>query len=519
MKNNMEMKIREFHQARWNELIITEMSVPGERGVLVPRAEEEVVREVGNGVGVLGDLARKSAPDLPEISQVRVNRHYIRLSQENFGADNTLQISQGTCTMKYSPKVQEHFAARSADLCAIHPLQDQETIQGILEVYYKTAEFMAEISGLDKVSFQPSGGANAIDANASVIRAYHQAQGDHNRTEIITTMHSHPAVPGACSMNGYKIITLMPSENGLPDIEEFKAALSENTAAIFVTNPEDTGLYNSQIKEFTKAAHEVGALCAYDQANANALLGIARAREAGFDLSHFNLHKTFSGPHASAGPGCGAMAVKEFLTPFLPKPTVEFDGAKYYLDDNRPQSIGRVRSFLGHVQIVLRVYMWCMQLGAKGLKEASVISVLNNQYMTKKILEEVPGVSLYFDKGQRRMEQTRFSFEKLMEDTGFGIGDVNRRLVDFAIPEIWESHHPHTVPEPFTPEPCESYSKEDIDYYVAVIKHVAKECYENPEIIKTAPHNVASHMPTIDAQEFEEVATTWRQYKKKFLNK
>jgi glycine dehydrogenase subunit 2 len=505
-----------YHQARWDEPIIFEMSVPGERGVLVPMACESVVSEVGDATSAIpAGLRRKKAPALPEVNQMRVNRHFYHLSQETLGTDVTLGISEGTCTMKYSPKVQEHMAARHPGIVDIHPLQDPETMQGILEIYYKVEEFLKEISGMDAFSLQPGGGAHGVYTNASIIRAYHRARGDHNRKEIITTMFSHPCDAATPNTAGFKVITLMPDENGYPDLEAMKAALSERTAGIMITNPEDTGIYNPRIEEYVKAAHAVGALCSYDQANANGMLGIHRAREAGFDLCHFNLHKTFSAPHGSMGPATGAIGVKEFLKPYLPVPRVEFDGQKYTLNYNCPESIGKVRTFFGNTNVVLKSYMWIMQHGAEGLKEAAICSVLNNQYFMKKI-SEIPGVVITYAKGKRRLEQVRYSWEKLKQDTGVGTDDVNKRIVDFGIEHYWTSHHPWVVPEPFTLEPCESYNKEDLDEYVEALAQISKEAYENPEFVKKAPYKAASHRPTHEAiDDAELIAVTWRQYLKK----
>ena len=518
-KTLKKVEIKEFHQARWNEPIVMELSVPGERGVLLPKVEEEIEKEVGTID--IGTIKRKSPLNLPEINQPRLVRHYSRVTQEVMGSDNTLGISQGTCTLKYNPKVQEHMALdkRIAD---VHPLQDVSTMQGILEIYYKTGIMMQQLAGMDKFSFLPTGGGQAIYVNAQLVKKYHEAKGNTEKTEIVTTLHSHPVDAAASSTLGYKIITLMPDPvTGLPNWEEYKAALSEKTAAIFITNPEDTGIFNDRIDQFVKAAHDVDAVCVYDQANANALLGIARAGEAGFDLMHFNLHKTFSAPHGSDGPGCGAVGCKAEFVKFLPKPTVEMKDDKYYLDYDRPESIGYVKFYMGNAQAVLKAYMWCMNLGFDGLKQAATVSVLNNQYMTKEILEKVPGTKLYFDDGRRRREQSRLSFEGLMEETGCGIIDVNHRLVDYGISELWMSHHPFTVPEPFTPEPCESYNKEDIDYYVEVLKRIAVECKEDPEMVKSAPHKAARHAPlevpeTSTDEDFKKLATTWRTYVKRF---
>jgi glycine dehydrogenase subunit 2 len=516
MGRNQETLLRNFHQARWDEEIIFEMSVPGERGVLVPQAEEQIRDAVGDGVSTIpANLRRKTPPALPEVNQARVVRHFMRLSQETMGTDVTIDISQGTCTMKYSPKFQEHVCARNPGITEIHPLQDEGTIQGILEMYYKFEQFLKEISGLDAFSFQPSGGAQGVFTNASIVRAYHEQRNDRKRTEIITTMFSHPCDAASPATAGYKVITLMPNESGYPDLEAMKAALSERTAAIFVTNPEDTGIYNPRIDEYVTAAHNAGALCAYDQANANGMLGVARAREAGFDLCHFNAHKTFSTPHACMGPAMGANGVISKLAKFLPVPTVEYDGNKYFLNYDRPESIGQVRSFFGNAAIVLRGYAWIMQLGADGLREVAHCSVLNNNYLEKK-LREIPGVVVQYAHGKRRLEQVRYSWEKLKQDTGVGTEDVQRRMADFGLQHYWTSHHPWVVPEPFTLEPCETYSKDDIDEYVAVLRQISKEAYENPDIVKNAPHNSVVHKvlsPAID--EPERIAVTWRQYKRK----
>ncbi|MCF8069433.1 MAG: aminomethyl-transferring glycine dehydrogenase subunit GcvPB [Desulfobacterales bacterium] len=517
-----KVKIRDFHQARWNEPIVMELNIPGERGVLIPKADKEIKNEIGDGVSNLKSLKRKSELGLPEVNQARLVRHYIRLTQECMGSDNTLGISQGTCTLKYNPKINE-FLVKHPGLLDVHPLQDDDTMQGVLEIYYKTEQIMKELAGMDKFSFLPGAGGQAIYSNAVIVKKYQEYKKNTHKNEIITTLHSHPVDAAASSTVGYKIITLMPNdETGLPDWNEYQAALSEKTAAIFITNPEDTGIFNKRIDEYTKAAHDIGALSVYDQANANALIGIARAGEAGFDLMHFNLHKTFSSPHGADGPGCGALGCSDELAKFLPKPTVEFNGSKYYLDYDREHSIGYIKQFLGNTAAVLRAYLWCMNLGEEGLRQAATISVLNNQYMTKEILDKVPGTSIHYNvDAEQRMEQTRLSFDKLFEQTGLGIMDVNNRLIDYGISELWMSHHPFTVPEPFTPEPCESYNKEDIDYYVEVLRKIANECKNTPDIVKNAPHKASKHSPVriplhSTEEDFKHLATTWRAYIKRF---
>lgn len=516
MRRNYNTYLRKFHEAKWDEELIFDLSVPGQRGIHVPSPDESIVKEVGKGTDRIPEkMRRKKAPSLPEVHQARVNRHYLRLTQEILGNDMTPDISQGTCTMKYSPKVQEHIAARNPNITEVHPLQDSKTMQGMLEIYKKTEEMLCEISGMDAFCFQTGGGAAACFAGASVIRAYHESRGDTKRDEIITTMFSHPADAGAPATAGYKVISLLPDEDGLAGLESMKAALSERTAAIFVTNPEDTGIFNPAIKEYVDAAHAAGALCYYDQANVNGIMGISRAKEAGFDLIHYNIHKTFSSPHGGMGPGCGALGVRNALKPFLPIPRVEFDGKEYHLNYNCPQSIGKVRQFIGNTHVILRAYMWIMQLGAEGIKEAAICSVLNNQYLMKKI-SMIRGVKIHYAKGKRRLEQCRYSWETLKEDTGFGTVDVSKRLVDFGMQHYWQSHHPWIVPEPFTLEPTESNSKDDLDEYAAVLAEISRECYEEPDVIKNAPHNMPIHDTVSDEiNEFDKIAVTYRQLKKR----
>ena len=516
MGRSKDTLLRNFHQARWDEEIIFEMSVPGERGVLVREAEEAVQRDVGDGVSAIPSaLRRKELPGLPEVNQVRVLRHFLHLSQETMGTDVTIDISQGTCTMKYSPKVQEHIASRHPGMIELHPLQPEDTMQGMLEIIYKLEQFLKEVSGMHQFTFQPGGGAHGVYTGASMIRAYHAARGDTKRDEVITTVFSHPCDAAAPATAGYKVITLMPDESGYPDLDAMRAAVSDRTAGIFFTNPEDTGLYNPRIQEFVDIAHEAGAVCYYDQANANGMLGIARARDAGFDLCHFNLHKTFSVSHQCMGGAVGAVGCTEELAKFLPAPLVEYDGAKYRLAGGGEGGIGKVRSFLGNAQSLLKSYAWILHHGADGLREAAECAVLNNNYMLKK-MSEIPGVVVRYAEGRRRLEQVRYSWGKLYEDTGVGAGDVQRRMADYGLQHYWTAHPPELVPEPFTLEPTESFSKDDIDEYVAVLRQISKEAYEDPELVKSAPHNQVVHkVPAPSIDEPERIAVTWRAYQKK----
>jgi len=506
--------LRRFHQAQWDEPVIFELSQPGQRGVLLPQVEPGIREQVGDVASRLPDpLRRKTPPKLPEMSQIHVLRHYDRLSQENLGVDLNIDIGQGTCTMKYSPKVNDQLA-RSPKMSDLHPLQDESTVQGILEIMYRLEQMLKEISGMDRFSLQPGAGSAAIYTNVAMIRAYHAARCDTARDEVITTIFSHPSNAACAKTAGYKIITLYPNQDGYPDLEALKAALSERTAALMITNPEDTGIYNPRIADFVDLVHAAGGLCSYDQANANGILGITRAREAGFDLCHFNLHKTFSTPHGCGGPAAGASGVTASLAPFLPRPTVEFDGQRYYLDFDRPQSIGKIRPWYGVAQNLLKAYAWIMSLGADGLREVSEIAVLNNNYLLSQVLN-IRGVSAPYAKGKRRIEQVRYSWEQLTGDTGVHTDEIGQRIVDYGM-HYWTSHHPFVVPEPMTLEPTESYSKADIDEYVATLKHISEEAYTAPEIIHTAPHNSTVHQTEHECLDNpDEWAVTWRAYKRK----
>ncbi len=508
-------RLRDFHQARWDEPVLFELSAEGERGVLPPRTEPGIERVVGDVAASLPTVVRRSKPPaLPEISQNRVLRHYLRLSQENLGADLNVDVGQGTCTMKYSPKVNDQLA-RSPKIAELHPLQDEETVQGVLEIMYRFEGFLKALSGLDAFSLQPGAGSAAIYANASIIRAYHASRGEaEQRREIITTIFSHPSNAACAKTAGFDIVTLHPGPDGYPDLKALKAAVSDRTAGLMITNPEDTGIFNPRIREFVDAVHEVGGLCAYDQANANGILGITRAREAGFDLCHFNLHKTFSTPHGCGGPAGAAIGVTRRLAKFLPVPVVTFDGKRYHLDYDRPASIGKIRPWYGVAPVILRAYAWVMSLGADGLREVAKVAVLNNNYLLKKMLE-IRGVTAPYAKGKRRIEQVRYSWEELSKETGVHTEDLGLRAADFGV-HYWMSHHPWVVREPCTLEPTESYSKADLDEYAAILRHVANEARTDPERVKTAPHRSTVHRADHAALDNpEEWAVTWRAYLRK----
>lgn len=504
-----------YHAAAWYEPLIFELGNPGERGVIMPSAETKITERVGNVLErIPKKLRRKNSVQLPEMSQPHVVRHFMRLSQMCLGADFNIDLGQGTCTMKYNPKINELLASLP-EMSELHPLQDEDTVQGILEIIYRCDLFLRAISGLDQFSFQSGGGTHSIFTNACILRAYHEERGEGDkRNEVITTAFSHPANAATAATAGFRVITLYPEEDGYPSVEALKQVLSERTAGLFITNPEDTGLYNPHIKEFTHLVHKAGGLCIYDQANANSIIGVARAREAGFDMCHFNLHKTFGAPHGGSGPACGACGVRKELAKYLPAPVVEFDGKKYYLNYNRPNSVGKIKGFHGNIQAVLRSYAWILSLGPDGIKEVAETAVLNNNYLAKKLLN-IPGITLPYNPKKRRLEQIRYSCKELTEQTGVSTEDLANRIVDYGVTDWYPSHHPRLVPEPITLEPTETYSKDDLDEYAAIVAKMFQEARTNPEIIKTAPHRstVKQADPSAPADP-NRWAFSWRMFKK-----
>jgi glycine dehydrogenase subunit 2 len=509
------MKLRKYHSAVWDEPVVMEMGAPGRRGCHFPLADKRVREAVGGADKLVpAGLRRRNKPALPEMSEPDVLRHYLHLSQETLGM---MGISLfGTCTMKYNPRLTEDIACRPG-LAELHPAQDPSTLQGLLQAVHTFDLMLRELSGMARFTFQPAGGADAAYTFACITRAWHEARGElGRRDQIITSIQSHPCNPATAAAAGFDVITLPLEENGYPSLEALKAAVSERTAALMINNPDDMGIYNPAIREWVDVVHAAGGLCFYDHANFNGVMSRLRARELGFDACMFMLHKTFGVSKGGGGPAVGAFGCTEELAAYLPGPLIECEGDRYVLSEGGAHSIGRVREYLGNLQQVFKAYAWTRAMGAAGIREAADISVLVNNYMEKELLKirgvsrSHPGIDGW------RIEMTRYSLEQLYQETGVSVMDVSNRMVDFGVDAPWLAHEPWLVPQPITPEAGEMWSIEDIDYWIAVLKQISDEAYENPEIVKTAPHNQAVHRPgTLSLDEPENWAMTWRAHRRK----
>ena len=423
------------------------------------------------------ELSRKEKADWPELSEVDVVRHFTRLSTWNHSVDAGL-YPLGSCTMKYNPKINES-AARLSGFATLHPSVGDEYSQGSLGLMYELASYLAEISGLDEVSLQPSAGAQGELCGMLIISAFHKDQG-RRRTKVLVPDTAHGTNPASCAIAGFQAVQIKSGPDGILEPDEVKRRLDDQVAAIMITNPNTLGLFEKRIAQIAEAVHEAGGLVYCDGANLNALLGVARPGDLGVDVMHFNLHKTFSGPHGGGGPGSGPIGVKSHLAPFLPIPIIVKDGKIYRQDSDRPKSIGRVRGHYGNFGVMVRAYTYIRELGAESLRDVARMSVLNANYIRVRLAGTYnlpyPGICMHecvFD------ESTLARFEiKTM--------DLAKRLIDYGI-------HPPTVYFPLVVkgaimiEPTETESKDHLDYFIAAMEEIANEAKTNPDLLHAAP--------------------------------
>ncbi len=504
--------LREYHAAVWDEPLIMEQGAPGRRGFVPPAPIADT--EGQEALAALAPaLLRATPPRLPEVAEPDVLRHYLHLSQETMGM---LGISLfGTCTMKYNPRVNELLAARDG-LAEIHPHQDDETVQGLLEAIHSFDHMLCQLSGMDRFVFQPGGGAAAAWTHAVITRAYFADRGElAQRREIITTAQAHPSNAATAAAAGFDVVTLPIESDGYASLDALRAALSERTASLMINNPDDMGIYNPHIKEWVQAVHDVGGLCFYDHANFNGVMGRLRAADLGFDACMFMLHKTFGVPKGGGGPAVGAYGCTRALESYLPGPLVVATDRGFARQEN-PNGVGRVREYLGNANLVVKAYSWLLAVGGDGVHEAADLSVLANNYMQTRLLA-IPGVTMSFPHlTKHRLEMTRYSLGEYTEQTGVTAVDIQNRMTDYGIDAFWLSHEPWIVPEPFTPEAGETWPIEDIDYWIDVLAHVLDEGRQDPAMVRSAPHRqVAAQLDPSALDDPQRWATTWRAYERK----
>lgn len=501
--------IKEFHQAKWNEPVIFELGHRGKIGHRLRDVDKIIREEVGDVLSKIpSNMRRKKSPNLPEISEVEAVRHFTRLSQMNWGVDCGI-YPLGSCTMKYSPKINE-VIANLGHVANIHPYQDERTIQGALEIMYKLERWFAEITGTHRVTLQPAAGAHGEFTGIQIIRAYHELNNQlDQRTEIVVPDSAHGTNPASAVMGGFDCVVVPTNENGLVDIDALQNAVSENTAGLMLTNPNTLGLFEREIGDISKILHSAGALLYYDGANLNAILGKVRPGDMGFDIVHVNVHKTFSTPHGGGGPGAGPLGVSSELEKFLPVPLVEFDGEKYFFDYDRPHSIGKVKGFYGNFAVIVRAFAYILSMGPTGLEEVAENSVLNANYIARKLLK-TEGYELPYAPKTPRKHEVVFSTTPLLQKTHISALNVSKRLLDYGV-HAPTNYFPLIVHEALMIEPTETEPEEELNRFVDALKKISEEAFTNPELVLSAPHNTSvSKLDEVKAAHPKTMRLSWR---------
>lgn len=420
---------------------------------------------------------RKTNMHLPQVSENDISRHYTEIAKKAYGVNDGF-YPLGSCTMKYNPKINEDIAALPG-FKQVHPLQPEHTVQGCMEVLKTAEQYLCEITGMNRMTFQPAAGAHGEFTGLLLIKAYHESRGDNKRTKIIVPDSAHGTNPASAAMVGYSVISIPSAKDGGVDLEELKKAVGEDTAGLMLTNPNTLGLFDRNILEITKIVHEAGGLNYYDGANLNAVMGMIRPGDMGFDVVHLNLHKTFSTPHGGGGPGSGPVGCKDLLAEFLPGSMVEEEEG--YVFNHPAHTIGQVKSFYGNFLIVVRAMTYLFMLGKEGVPEASKHAVLNANYMMAQLKD-------VYDMAYQGpcMHEFVMSLARLKKETGVSAMDIAKGLLDYGIhpPTMY---FPLIVPEALMAEPTETESKETLDQVIAVLRSLHETALTNPEALHQAP--------------------------------
>ena len=455
--------------------LIFELSKPGRKGYSLPKNNfgEYSVDNIPE------NLKRKKDAMLPECDELTVVRHYTNHSNNNFGVNNGF-YPLGSCTMKYNPVVNEEIAGMQA-FAALHPLQPDFTVQGALGVYKGLQQALCALTGMGGFTINPYAGAHGELVGLMVIRAYHASRGDQKRTKVIVPDSAHGTNPASAAISGMEVVEVKSTADGCVDVEALKPLLGDDVAAMMMTNPNTLGLFERNIPEITALVHECGGLMYYDGANLNAMLGISRPADMGFDVMHINLHKTFSTPHGGGGPGAGPVGVRKGLEEFLPVPFVH-DGEMLTMSEDNEHSLGRISAFAGNFLVALRAYTYILTLGREGLKQVGTLATLNANYIKERLKDvyelPIPGICKH-----------EFVFNGLKDkSTGITTMDVAKRLLDYGYhaPTIY---FPLLFHESLMIEPTENESKETMDAFIDVMRKIAEEAASEPETVHSAPHN------------------------------
>lgn len=456
--------------------LIFEISKEGRQGYSLPKNE---FKEQYCPCALPATLKRDKAPLLPQVTEFDVVRHYTNLSNKNFGVDTGF-YPLGSCTMKYNPRINEEISALPA--FNLHPATPDDAAQGALEVYYNLAASLAEISGLSAFTLNPYAGAHGELTGLMIMRSYHEQRGDYKRTKVIVPDSAHGTNPASAAVCGLEIVEVKSTANGTVDVEDLKPLLDDTVAGIMMTNPNTLGIFETEIPEISRLVHEAGGLLYYDGANLNAVLGKCRPGDMGFDIMHINLHKTFSTPHGGGGPGDGPVGVRAGLEQLLPNPQVKkSDDGRFYLACDE-KSAGNISGFLGNFGVILRAYTYILTLGRENVKMVGPLAVLNANYVKESLKDDyllpIEGVCKH-----------EFVFDGLADkSTGVTTLDIAKRLLDYGYhaPTIY---FPLLFHQSIMIEPTETESKETLDEFIAVMKKVAREAIENPDIVKNAPYS------------------------------
>ena len=479
--------MNEYCQTKRETPLLSEISRKGRKGYSLPAP-------LGIPLHLPPHLARKNL-NLPELSEPEVVKHFVALSQKNYGVDSGI-YPLGSCTMKYNPKLADKIASL-AGFTETHPFQDVSTVQGTMELMYELEKMLCVITGMDAFTLQPSAGASGEFTGVLIIKSCLPT-----REEIIIPDSAHGTNPASAAMAGFKVVEIPSNREGTVDIDALKAAVSKKSAGMMLTNPNTLGIFEENILEISKIVHDAGGLLYYDGANLNAIAGIARPGDMGFDIVHLNLHKTFGTPHGGGGPGSGPVGVKQFLEKYLPVPCIKKENDRYVWEYARPATIGKVHSFYGNFSILVRAYAYLLSMGDR-LSEMSEIAVLNANYIAQKLKShyELPYKEL-------RKHEVVLSCEKIKRETGVSALDIAKRLLDFGLhaPTVY---FPLIVHEALMIEPTESVSLEELDRFIEVVIGIHHECYSNPDIVKSAPHHTSARRLD-DVRATKEPMLSWR---------